>query len=168
MGRSAEVGFKPTFAFMVMEKHIQADRLRALVEPVVAHLGFEVVDIEFVSGQKILRIYIDGPQGIDVDDCARVSRQVSALFDVEDPIPGQYTLEISSPGLDRPLARPGDFERFAGSQIKVKTVLPVDGRRNFRGRLVGVVDGRVVLEADETRYDLAFDNIEKARLVPEL
>jgi len=82
---------------MVMEKHIQADRLRVLVEPVVAHLGFEVVDIEFLSGQKTLRIYIDGPQGIDVDDCARVSRQVSALFDVEDPIPGQYTLEISSP-----------------------------------------------------------------------
>ncbi len=158
----------PTFAFMVMEKRIQADRLRALVEPAVTHLGFEVVDIEFISGQKTLRIYIDGPQGIDVDDCARVSRQVSALFDVEDPIPGQYTLEISSPGLDRPLARRGDFERFAGSLVKVKTAAPVDGRRNFQGRLVGLVGDNVILEADETRYDLAFDNIEKARLVPEL
>ena len=158
----------PTFAFMVMEKRIQADRLRALVEPAVTHLGFEVVDIEFISGQKTLRIYIDGPRGILVDDCARVSRQVSALFDVEDPIPGQYTLEISSPGLDRPLARRGDFERFAGSLVKVKTAAPVDGRRNFQGRLVGLIGDNVVLEADETRYDLAFDNIEKARLVPEL
>ncbi|WP_298135364.1 ribosome maturation factor RimP [Acidiferrobacter sp.] len=158
----------PTFAFMVMEKRVQTDRLRALVEPALAHLGFEVVDIEFVSGQKTLRIYIDRPQGVDVDDCARVSRQVSALFDVEDPIPGQYTLEISSPGLDRPLVRPGDFARFAGSLVKLKTMLPVDGRRNFQGRLVGLIDGRVILKADETRYDLAFENIEKARLVPEL
>ena len=168
MGRLAEVGFCPLLHFMVMDKRVQADRLRALVGPAVARLGFEVVDIEFISGQKTLRIYIDGPQGVDVDDCARVSRQVSALFDVEDPIPGQYTLEISSPGLDRPLARRVDFERFAGSLIKVKTAAPVDGRRNFQGRLVGLVGERVVLEADETRYDLAFDNIEKARLVPEL
>ncbi len=158
----------PTFAFMVMEKRIQAERLRALVEPAVARLGFEVVDIEFISGQKTLRIYIDGPAGIDVDDCARVSRQVSALFDVEDPIPGHYTLEISSPGLDRPLARPADFTRFTGSMVKIKTALPVDGRRNFQGRLLGWDGERVSLEIDETRYDLAFENIEKARLVPEI
>ncbi|HUW99294.1 MAG TPA: ribosome maturation factor RimP [Acidiferrobacter sp.] len=151
-----------------MEKRIQTDRLRALVEPAVVQLGFELVDIEFISGQKTLRIYIDGPNGIDVDDCARVSRQVSALFDVEDPIPGQYTLEVSSPGLDRPLARREDFARFAGSQVKIKTLTPADGRRNFQGRLVGLSGECVVLETAETRYDLALSNIERARLVPDI
>ncbi len=158
----------PTFAFMGMEKRTQAERLRGLVEPAVGRLGFEVVDIEFLSGSRTLRIYIDGPEGVDVDDCARVSRQVSALFDVEDPIPGQYTLEISSPGLDRPLARRDDFVRFAGSQVKIKTSAPVEGRRNFSGRLLGMDGGNVVLESEEARYDLALENIERARLVPDL
>lgn len=151
-----------------MEKRIQADRLRTLVEPAVARLGFEVVDIEFISGQKTLRIYIDGPEGIDVDDCARVSRQLSALFDVEDPVPGQYTLEVSSPGLDRPLAKREDFARFAGSQVKIKMLTPMEGRRNFQGRLVGLSGESVILETEETRYDLALENIERARLVPDI
>ncbi len=139
-----------------------------MVEPAVDRLGFELVDVEFISGQKTLRVYIDGPDGIHVDDCARVSRQLSALFDVEDPIPGQYTLEVSSPGLDRPLARPQDFTRFTGSQVKIKTLTPIEGRRNFQGRLMGLSGECVVLETEETRYDLALANIEKARLVPDL
>lgn len=151
-----------------MEKRSQADRLRTLVEPAVDRLGFELVDVEFISGQKTLRVYIDGPDGIHVDDCARVSRQLSTLFDVEDPIPGQYTLEVSSPGLDRPLARPQDFTRFTGSQVKIKTLTPIEGRRNFQGRLMGLSGECVVLETEETRYDLALANIEKARLVPDL
>ncbi len=151
-----------------MEKRIPADRLRTLVEPAVGRLGFELVDIEFISGQKTLRVYIDGPNGIHVDDCARVSRQISALFDVEDPIPGQYTLEVSSPGLDRPLARREDFTRFTGFQVKIKTLTPIDGRRNFQGRLGGLSGECIVLETEETRYDLALANIEKARLVPDL
>ncbi|MDA8360510.1 MAG: ribosome maturation factor RimP [Gammaproteobacteria bacterium] len=151
-----------------MEKRIQAERIRALIEPGVSQLGYEVVDVEYVSGQKTLRIYIDAPDGIDVDDCARVSRQVSALLDVEDPIPGQYNLEVSSPGLDRPLARAEDFTRFAGAKVKIRTLLPVEGRKNFQGRLVGLRGNSVVLATDETSYDLALNNIERARLVPDL
>jgi ribosome maturation factor RimP len=151
-----------------MEKRVQADRLRTLVEPAVERLGFEVIDIEFISGQRTLRIFIDGPEGIVVDDCARVSRQVSALFDVEDPIPGQYTLEVSSPGLDRPLVKRADFERFAGSEVKIKTLTPIEGRRNFQGRLVGLNGECIVLETKEARYDLALENIERARLVPDI
>ncbi|MHB1565411.1 MAG: ribosome maturation factor RimP [Acidiferrobacter sp.] len=151
-----------------MEKQVQGARLRALVEPAVTRLGFALVDVEYISSQKTLRVYIEGPDGIDVEDCARVSRQLSALFDVEDPIPGQYNLEVSSPGLDRPLSRPEDFARFVGAQIRVRTLVPVNGRRNFQGRLEGLSGECVVIMADETSYDLALANIDRARLVPDL
>ncbi len=143
--------------------------LRAILEPGVHALGFELVDAELTGSgsQTLLRVYIDSPGGINVEDCALVSRQLSALLDVEDPIPGQYTLEVSSPGLDRPLVQRKDFERFTGAAIKVKLLQPVLGRRNFTGRLLGVEGDYIVLEMDKESYELAFENIEKARLVPQ-
>ncbi|MHB1951750.1 MAG: ribosome maturation factor RimP, partial [Acidiferrobacteraceae bacterium] len=146
------------------------ERVRAVIEPAVRALGYELVDVE-LAGQgrnALLRIYIDHPEGVTVEDCAAASRQVSAALDVEDPIPGRYTLEVSSPGLDRPLRRQEDFTRFKGALVRVRTVAPIMGRRNFTGRLLGYEREHVVLEADAERYELALANIDTARLVPEL
>jgi ribosome maturation factor RimP len=143
--------------------------LRKLLEPGVKAVGFELVDVELAgsSHNPTLRVYIDSPAGVNVDDCARVSRQLSALLDVEDPLPGQYTLEVSSPGLDRPLVTPEDFKRFVGETVKVKMQQPLaGGRRNFSGRLVEVTADHAVVEVDKEHYDLAFDGMERARLVP--
>src|SRR3989344_3404274 len=120
--------------------------LRKLLEPGVVALGFDLVDVELAGSHHspTLRVYIDGPAGVNVDDCARVSRQLSALLDVEDPLPGQYTLEVSSTGLARQLAKPEDFKRFIGETIKVKMQQPVLGRRNFSGRLADVTADHVV------------------------
>jgi ribosome maturation factor RimP len=142
--------------------------LRKLLEPGVSAMGFELVDVEMAGSQHhpTLRVYIDSPRGVNVDDCAKVSRQLSALLDVEDPLPGQYTLEVSSPGLDRPLVKPEDFRRFVGETVKVKMQQPVLGRRNFSGRLVEVAADHVVVEVDKEIFNLAFDDMERARLVP--
>lgn len=146
------------------------EELRALIEPSVRALNFELVDVELAgSGESMrLRVYIDSPHGIDVEDCARVSRQLSAVLDVEDPIPGRYSLEVSSPGLDRPLVKREDYQRFIGAVIKAKTVEPILGRKNFTGRLQHVAADHIVIEVDKEAYDLTFTNIERARLVPEL
>jgi len=141
-----------------------------MLEPGIRSLGYELVGVEYQSGGKgggLLRVYIDSADGISADDCQKVSYQVSGVLDVEDPIPGHYTLEISSPGLDRLLFRPEDFERFAGQQVKLRTASPVDGRRNFKGRLVGMRDGQVVIEQDDVEVSLAYEQVDQARLVPE-
>ena len=146
----------------------ESAELRKLLEPAVAALGFELVGVEFISGRRgLLRVYIDGEDGISVDDCQAVSHQVSGLLDVEDPIPGQYSLEVSSPGLDRPLFRAVDFERFAGQEVRVRLVAPLEGRRKFRGVLVGMRDGRVVVQAEEQELVVALEEIAEARLVPD-
>lgn len=146
------------------------ERLQAVIEPAVTALGYELVGIDFVSQGRhsVLRIYIDTEAGITVDDCERVSRQVSAVLDVEDPISGQYTLEISSPGLERPLFKPEHYQRFAGSEVQVRLKVPMGGRRKFKGRLRGVEEGSVVVDSDELgelRFALA--DIERAQLVPD-
>jgi ribosome maturation factor RimP len=141
-----------------------------MLEPGIRSLGYELVGVEYQSGGKgggLLRVYIDSEDGISADDCQKVSYQVSGVLDVEDPIPGHYTLEVSSPGLDRLLFRPEDFERFAGQQVKLRTASPVDGRRNFKGRLVGMRDGQVVIEQDDVEVSLAYEQVDQARLVPE-
>jgi len=151
-------------------------RLRALVESGVNALGFDLVDVELVGGRshQTLRIYIDSRGGITVDDCADVSRHVSAILDVEDPLPGSYTLEVSSPGLDRPLVTRADFERYRGETIKLRMHEPVAGRRNFTGRLLAVTGDNVTIEVGPLpggamdRVDLAFDAIDRARLVPKI
>ena len=145
-------------------------RLRAHLESGVQALGFELVDAEISGGRQhqTLRVYIDGPRGVTVDDCADVSRQLSAILDVEDPFPGSYTLEVSSPGLDRPLVTPADFRRFQGELVRVRLLNALDGRRNFTGRLIDSTDEGVVVEVDRERFSLPYASIERARLVPQL
>lgn len=144
--------------------------LRERLASGVAALGFELVDAELVGGRQhqTLRVYIDGPQGVTIDDCAEVSRQLSAVLDVEDPFPGSYTLEVSSPGLDRPLVTPADFRRFQGATVKVRLFSALDGRRNFTGRVMDTTADEVVVEVDNEHFRLRFDAIERARLVPQV
>ena len=142
--------------------------LRAMLEPVVESLGFDLVEVELSGqgGRAILRLYIDSHGGVTVDDCAKVSHQASAVLDVEDPVSGQYTLEVSSPGLDRPLVKRRDFERFLGETVKVRMSRPAHGRRNFTGQLTRMEGGSIILEAGAESFSLPLEDIDKARLVP--
>ena len=144
--------------------------MHKLIEPVLDRLGYELVGMDYSPqpGKGLLRIYIDSPQGITLDDCTKVSHQVSGLLDVEDPIHGPYTLEVSSPGLDRPLFTREHFSRFAGCRIKVKLQFMQDGRRNFTGVLRGIDDDNVVLEEDGRLVTVPLERIAKANLVPEI
>lgn len=143
-------------------------QLRRLLEPVVSDLGYELLLIELIgSGQRILRLYIDAPGGVNLDDCELVSRNVSAVLDVDDPIAGTYNLEVSSPGIERPLVREDHFRNHVGERVKVRLVKNVLGRKRFTGVLAQVVDGGVVVEVDGEPYELAYDDIESARLAPE-
>ena len=146
----------------------ESSELRALLEPAVTALGFELVGVEFIRAkQGVLRVYIDREQGITVEDCRKVSHQVSGILDVEDPIRGQYALEVSSPGLDRPLYRASDFARFAGHEISVQLTAAVNGRRKFQGTLMGLRDDQVVVRMGEEELVMALDEIDRARLVPD-
>jgi ribosome maturation factor RimP len=145
------------------------ETLLNMLEPAVAALGYELVELEFHPQGRgsVLRLYIDQPDGVTLDDCERVSRQVSALLDVEDPIPGAYSLEVSSPGLDRPLRKLSDFQRFAGQRAKLELTLPIDGRRRFTGVLAGVEGEHVLMDVDGTQFRLPYAQMGKAHLVPE-
>ena len=141
--------------------------LNALLEMTVVGLGYELVDVEMSPRGRTIRVFIDLPgkeSGVDVDDCARVSNQLSRLLDVENV--DYDRLEISSPGLDRVVKKPEDFERFAGQNIQIKLRIPQGGRRNFQGELLGCKDGKVGLRLEKDDVELEFTNIEKARLVP--
>ena len=118
------------------------DELAKLLEPTVERLGYELADLEVRLGSKggMVRVFIDKPEGIDLEDCEKVSLAVSALLDVEDPVPGNYNLEVSSPGLDRKLTKVEHFQRFAGDTVNVKMRFPIEGRRRFRGTLVSSDD----------------------------
>ena len=144
-------------------------RLTQLLQPLVEELGYEFVGLEHSSNPKnpVLVIYIDRAGGIGVDDCERVSREVAALLDVEDPIPGHYNLEVSSPGIDRPLFTLEQFRQFSGETARVTLFAPLDGRRKFKGRILGVDDGKVKLDQDGSEVLLEMGNIAKARLVPD-
>jgi len=140
-----------------------------LIERTVEPMGYELVGVEFFgrgTAGKVLRVYIDSESGITLDDCVRVSRQLSAVLDVEDPIQEHYELEVSSPGLDRPLFRPEHFERFRGEKAKVRLARPLGGRRNFEGIITGIAEGSVTLEIDGEPVTLSFEDIDSARLVP--
>ena len=140
-----------------------------LFEPVVTGMGYELIEIEHYPNPKhgVLRLYIDSENGINIDDCSSVSRQISALIDVEDPVRGQFNLEVSSPGSDRPLKRLKDFQRFAGEVVKIKTAMPLDGQRNFTGRLISASEDTVVIETDNEEIHLPMAAIDRARLVPQ-
>jgi len=144
------------------------DELLKLLEPAVEQLGFELADLELKTGGRdgLLRVFIDKAEGIGIEDCEAVSRQVSAILDVEDPLPGNYTLEVSSPGLDRTLTKPDHFRRFMGQDVKVKLRFPLAGRRNFRGALSAADEDRIEVEVDGELHSLPLATIESARLVP--
>jgi ribosome maturation factor RimP len=137
----------------------------AWIREALEGLGYELVDLES-SRSGLLRIFIDSPRGISVEDCARVSHHLTRAFTVEGI--DYERLEVSSPGLDRPLKRIEDFQRFAGREASIKLKLPRDGRRRFEGKLVGVEDGRVVLDVEGQRQQLEFADIDRARLVPDV
>ena len=169
---------------------LDIDKVRDIVERVARDYGLEVVDVEFRGGGKarMLRITIDKPEGITHDDCSHVSNEVSTILDVEDAVPGaSYTLEVSSPGLDRRLSKPAEFERFQGSLVKVSTHETHDGNRHFEGRLERFADGKLTLDLNavpqrggkkkqkgpkapvvERKVEIALADVEKANLVPEI
>jgi ribosome maturation factor RimP len=144
--------------------------LTALVESVVEPMGYDAVGVEFVQpggGAAVLRVYIDQERGITLDDCEIVSRQLSSVLDVDDPIAGQYDLEVSSPGLDRPLFKLADFQRFSGSRARIRLADKLDGRRRFDGMLTGIDGSNVLIEVDGESMALPFELIDNAHLVPE-
>lgn len=144
-------------------------RLEDLLGPVVASLGCELWGLEYLPQGKhraILRIFIDKPEGVGVEDCENVSRQSSSVLDVEDPISGEYVLEVSSPGMDRPLFKLEQFTLSIGEKASVRLRIAFDGRRNFKGLLKGVENDEVVLEADGEEYLLPFELIDKANIIP--
>jgi ribosome maturation factor RimP len=144
------------------------DELANLLEPAIERMGYELVDLEVRLGGKggLVRVYIDKPEGIDLDDCEQVSLAVSALLDVEDPIPGNYNLEVSSPGLDRKLTKIEHFQRFEGETVKVQMRFPIEGRRRFRGKLLSSDEENIVVEVDGKSHSLPLKTIDTARLVP--
>ena len=162
-----------------MEVTDKAVEIAALLTPTIASLGLELLGAEYLAapGGAVLRLYIDVPEGslaadgeprnVVIEDCEAVSREVSAQLDVEDPITGHYTLEVSSPGLDRPLFTPAQFARFIGESAKVALKLPQDGRRRLQGKILRVEAGGIAFELDGKEWLVAADNIDKARLVPD-
>lgn len=144
--------------------------LQTLIGPVVVTMGYELLGVEYIAGGKghLLRLYIDRDSGITLDDCVRVNRQVSGLLDVEDPLHGSYAIEVSSPGLDRPLFTAEQFARFTGYTIRFRLLTPIDGRRKFTG-VIKAVDGDVItIGVDNKELELSIDRFEKANLIPQI
>ncbi|MCJ8298572.1 MAG: ribosome maturation factor RimP [Pseudomonadales bacterium] len=144
-------------------------RLQEMLEPIAQSMDFDLWGIEYLSQGKdsILRIYIDGENGVSVDDCAQMSHQASGILDVEDTISGHYALEVSSPGMDRLLFKLEHYVAFTGSVVKIKLRMPFDGRRNFKGLLKGVEGDEVIVEVDNEEYLLPLDYIDKAQIEPQ-
>ena len=153
-----------------------ADRVQALIEPAIEGEGYELLEATFITerGRAILRLFIDtippsdAERGVSVEDCTNVSRLVGDLLDIEDTVGGQYHLEVSSPGLFRPLTKPAHFERVIGQRVKVKTFQKIGERRVFIGRLVGLQEGRIQVEVDGQLHELDSRDVAKANLEPEL
>ena len=145
------------------------DTLQTRLGPLVEGLGYELWELEYSPGRGngLLRLYIDAEAGITLDDCERVSRAVSEVLDAEDPIPGQYTLEVSSPGLERPLRTAEHFARFVGETVSVETVQAIEGRRRFKGALTAAGADTVEVEVDGKRWTLPISGIRKAHLAPQ-
>lgn len=145
-----------------------SSNIQELLEPIVTGLGFEYVGglLGQAEGGLTLRLYIDHDNGIDVDDCGAVSRQVSATMDVVEPIKGHYTLEVSSPGIDRPLFVIAHYEKYVGQRVKLKLGAHAMGRRKFTGELASVEGKTLVVDVDGELYDLDFDDVESGQLVP--
>ena len=148
---------------------IKTQQLDDLLEPVVTSMGYEFVGLEFISQGRhsILRIYIDAEDGVGVDDCADVSRQLSAVLDVEDPIASEYALEISSPGMNRPLFKLSQYEQFIGEDVKFKTIRPQleNGQRKFKGTITAVENNNVIFDVENDSISVPFADIDKANII---
>lgn len=147
------------------------DKIKTIAGPVVEGFGLELVDLRFTTGHGrwTLQVFVDKPGGVTIDDCSDVSRELSTALDVEDPIPRSYTLEVSSPGLDRPLVKERDFIRFSGKKARIRTRTDIEGRRNFKAIIDGAESGIVrITDADGRRYEIPLSNIEKANLEIEI
>lgn len=147
------------------------ESVRRIAAPLAAQEGLELVDVEIggAGGRQTLRLFIDKPGGVSLDDCTEVSRAVSAALDVEDPIAGAYDLEVSSPGLDRPLRTPEHFEKFKGSKVRVKTFGPVpecENRKTFVGQLIGFAEGKVIVDVDGKVFHVPHAQVSKANVEP--
>lgn len=145
------------------------DTLLALIVPVVEALECEFWGMEYLSQGRhtTLRIYIEREAGVMLEDCEKVSRQISAVLDVEDPISGEYTLEVSSPGVDRPLYTPDHYQRFTGEKVELRLRVPYQGRRKFSGNIVGVEADEVVIRVGDEEFLFPIDSIEKANIIPQ-
>jgi len=143
-------------------------RLTAILRPAIEALGYELVGVQYNRGRGrgLLRVYIDKDGGVTLDDCQRSSHQVSGVLDVEDPIAEQYDLEVSSPGLDRPLFEPEHYERYAGQKVRIRLSIPVHGRRKFTGTLLGLRGGEVLVIEDGVEWAVPLEAVGTARLVP--
>lgn len=145
-----------------------ANRVETIIAPTLQDMGFDLVRVRISGAQRrtlqIMAERLDDGT-MTVEDCAAISRAVSTLLDVEDPIKGSYTLEVSSPGLDRPLTRPKDYTRFAGLEAKIELREPMDGQRRFRGRIAGLADDQVQLDTEDTRIAIPYADIERAKLI---
>jgi len=141
------------------------DKLQVLLEPGAQAVGFDIWAVDYVQqeGSAVLRVYIDGPNGVTVDDCAAVSWQLSGLLEVEDPLQGRYVLEVSSPGLDRPLVVPAHFQSVLGKRVKLDTYSYQLGRKRFQGQLMVADDEKIVLEVDGELYEIPYEDIRRAR-----
>ena len=142
-------------------------KIETILEPGAQALGYDIVAVEMAGGDHaILRVYIDQEGGVTIDDCSKASRQFSAILDVEDPISNRYTLEVSSPGLDRPLAKPAHFIDVVGQEIKLRMSSLIEGRRRFKGQLLQADDESVLMNVEGNEIRLAYADMDKARLVP--
>ncbi len=170
--RSNEVGHIARFFYFGALKMRQGeiariiDAVSAIAIPLLSDEGMELVDIQYRQEQAgwVLRLLIDKEQGVMLDDCVNISRELSDLLEINDPIPHAYHLEISSPGLDRPLKRERDFMRFKGSKVKIKTAVPIGGRRHFVGMLSDFVDGTVYVTVDDEQYAIALADVASANI----
>lgn len=162
------MGRVPFFRFCVVVQVSKAAQLQEMLTPTVEALGFELWGLELLSQGRhsLLRLYIDKPDGVNVDDCAQVSRHVSGVLDVEDPIAENYTLEVSSPGMDRPLFTLEQFKRFVGENVSVRLRVPFEGRRKYSGRLIAVEGDEVVVQVGEDEFLLPIELVDKANVVP--
>ena len=143
--------------------------LNELIQPLVEDLGYEFIGLEYNPNPKhsVLRIYIDHENGVGIQDCETVSRETAALLDVKDPIKSHYNLEVSSPGLDRPLFTPAHYREFTGSEVQINLFAPQDGRRKFSGPILSACESSVSIEQDGSEVTLDYDNIAKAKLIPD-
>lgn len=145
-------------------------KIESLLKPTIESMGFDFWGCEYMPAGKhsTLRVYIDKKDlGVTVDDCGKVSRQISAIMDVEDPISNAYMLEVSSPGMDRPLFHPEQYADYAGEVVQIRTSAPVMGRRRFKGEMTSVTEQGIVVEVDGELYEIDFGQIEKANIVPQ-